>query len=155
LRADTYKQYLKTKLNPVSGRPSEKGKQDLFYQSKRLLCNSIYEDYSEAIRLNDKTVSDIVLELNVLKNKMSKQTIIYEEDSKVAASRYRGGQNIHDTRRLQRLYQSHIAAQTANKAIRKTIDEAISDYKLVCEAKEDAPHQELKKMETDSKKDKK
>jgi hypothetical protein len=73
----------------------------------------------------------------------------------VAASRYRGGQNIHDTRRLQRLYQSHIAAQTANKTIRKTIDEAVSDYKLVCEAKEDAAHQELKKMETDSKKDKK
>jgi hypothetical protein len=53
------------------------------------------------------------------------------------------------------LYQSHIAAQTANKAIRKTIDEAISDYKLVCEAKEDGAHQELKKMETDIKKDKK
>ena len=155
LRADTYKQYLKTKLSPVSGSSTEKGRQDLFYQSKRLLCSSIYEDYSEAIRLNDKTVSDIVLELNVLKNKMSKQTIIYEEDSKVAASRYRGGQNIHDTRRLQRLYQLHIAAQTANKAIRKTIDEAISDYKLVCEAKEDAAHQELKKMETDIKKDKK
>jgi hypothetical protein len=100
-------------------------------------------------------VSDIVLELNVLKNKMSKRTIIYEEDSKVAASRYRGGQNIHDMYRLRKLHQSYPAAQKANKTIRKTIDEALSDYKLVCEAKADAAHQEVKKIETDIKKDKK
>jgi hypothetical protein len=134
LRADTYKQYLKTQLNPVSGSSSEKRRQDLFDQSRGLLCSSIYADYSEAIRLNDKTVSDIILELNALKYKMSKQTIVYEENSKVVASRYRGGQNIHDMRRLQILYQSHIAAQKANKTIRKTIDEAVSDYKAVCEA---------------------
>jgi hypothetical protein len=155
LRADTYKQYLKTKLSPVSGSSSDKTRQDLYDKSKRLLCDSIYSDYSEAIRLNDKTVSDIVLELNVLKNKMSKKTIIYEEDSKVAASRYRGGQNIHNAHTLKKLHYSYVAAQKANKTIRKTIDEALSDYKMVCEVKEDAAHQELKKIETDSKKDKK
>jgi hypothetical protein len=151
LRADTYKQYLKTKLNPVSGSDADKTRQDLLDKSKRLLCNSIYADYSDAIKINDKTVSDIVLELNVLKNKMSKKIIIYEKDSKVVASRYKGSQNIHDMRRLEKLYQTYPAARKANKAIRETIDEAMSDYKLVCEAKEDAAHQELKKIETDKK----
>lgn len=137
LRANTYKQYLKTKWNSLSGSDSDQARQGLSKKSKRFLCNSIYADYSEALKISDRNVSDIVLELNVLKNKMSKQTIIYEKDSKVAASRYRGGQNIHDMRRLEKLYQSHRAAQKANKAVHKSVNEAMSDYKLVCEAKED------------------
>jgi len=153
LRADTYKQYLKTQLNPVPESFSDKAKQHLFDKSKRLLCNSIHADYSEAMRVNDKTVSDIVLEINALKGKMISRTFVSEKDSKVAASRYRAGQNVHNMRKLNKLNASYLAAQKANKAVHNTINAAISDYKLVCEVKVDAAHQELKKVETDKKRD--
>lgn len=150
LRADAYKQYLVTKLNPFSGSDSDKTRQDLIDQSRALLCYAIYADYTKAAKINDKTLSDIILESNVLKNKMAKEKMDYDTNINVDPYYYKSAQKVHNMRRLRGLRQLQVTASIADADIKK----ALLDYKLVC-GKEDAAREELIRIEKDKRRDKK
>jgi hypothetical protein len=149
LRADTYKQYLKTKLNPV-GSDSNKTRQGLVDKSRTLMCYAIYADYTKATKINDKTLSDIILEFNVLKNRMASEKMDYDTDINVLPYYYKSAQKVYSMRRFRGIRQSRVTASIADADIKK----ALSDYKLVC-GKEDAARGELIRIEKDERRDKK
>ncbi len=134
LRADTYKQYLRTKLNPASGSESDETRQGLFDKSRALMCYAIHADYTTAIKKNNKNLSDIILESNVLKNKMKKEKMDYDTNTDVSPYYYRSSQKIHNMRLLRGLSNSQRAAHSADANIK----DALSDYKSVCREKDDA-----------------
>jgi tetratricopeptide (TPR) repeat protein len=137
LRADTYKQYLITKLDPVSGSDLDKTRQGLIDKSRALMCSAIYTDYTKAIKINDKALSNNLLELDVLKKRMTDDRTDYDTNINVAPYYYKSAQRTHDMRRLRQLNRSRGTLNSADASIKKDL----SDYKLVC-GKENAAHGE-------------
>lgn len=150
-RADVYKKLLNSRVEPATGIDSGAARRPLSNQSRIFLCDAAYSDIATARKINSKNLTKIVSEIQTLATRLNEQDRTYPADSKVAPSRYVGGRNIHDMRKLDKLYQSQIIARQASVEIGMTL----SDYKSVCEMKEDAARLEEKKIEKDIRRDKK
>jgi hypothetical protein len=149
-RADTYKQYAVAKLSAVAGSDSDKAKQGRVDASRGLICNAIYADYTKAMAINEKTLSNITLEFNALKDKMTSENIVYDPNSNAEPYRYKSAKKTLNMRRLNQLNLLRRDAYNANVSMKKSL----SDYKLVC-AKEDAARGEPIRIEEDTRRDKK
>ena len=131
LRADAYKQYLKTNLIAAAKSGSDKARRALFDQSKALLCHAIQFDYAKANDLNQKALAAINADTYLLSNKMNQDKTNYEPESNVTPYHIKSAEKTHDSRRLRNLYQSQRAAIQAGANIKA----AIQDYELVCQTR--------------------
>jgi hypothetical protein len=129
LRADTYKQYLKTNL--IAAAKSGADNAALVDRSKALLCHAIQFDYTQAYDLNQKALDAINADTYLLSNKMNQDITNYEQDSKVTPYHIKSAERTHDQRRLRNLYQSQRAAIQAGVDIKA----ATKDYEAVCQTK--------------------
>jgi hypothetical protein len=132
LRADTYKQYLKTKLNPAAKDNPDKMKQDVLDKSRTLLCRAIHADYEKAASITTKTLADINGDINLIKDKMQKGITDYDPESKVYPYYIKSSDRTLDARRMRGLYNAH---RTVTQAA-MNINKAMTDSKAVCETKQ-------------------
>ena len=131
LRADTYKQYLKTNIITAAKSGSDNAKSAHMDRSKALLCYAIQFDYTQAYDLNQKALAAINADTYLLSNKMNQDITNYEQDSKVTPYHIKSAEKTHDERRLRNLYQSQRAAIQAGNSIKA----AMKDYEVLCQTK--------------------
>ncbi len=149
LRADSYKQYLLTKLNPQAEASSDKAKQDLIDRSRTLLCHAIGADYAKARSLNNKALSDTVVQLNALRSRMASKEGQYDAPLKVDPTYLKSARQKKDMRQA-RVWENQVRACKHNDTV---IAGAMSDSKLSC-GKEDAARRQAARMERDRGRDK-
>lgn len=150
-RADAYKQVLTAKWNPALQSNASEARQPLFDKSRTLLCYATYSDYATARKINDNFLAKASSEITVLKARLEEQRMKYQVNRKDTLSREIRARNVLDVRQL--TYLSRLQEDVIQANI--TIDKAISDYKLICQTKEDMARLEAKKSEKDKIRDKK
>jgi hypothetical protein len=133
LRADVYKQYLKTNLTAAATSGSDKATQVYFDQSKALLCHAIQFDYARANDLNQKALAAI------RKDSYFATITNNEQDSNVTPYPIKSAQKSHELRRLRYMYETKRAEKDAIQAD-ANIKAAIQDYELVCKTKSKQVH---------------
>jgi hypothetical protein len=141
LRADVYKQYLKTDLIAAAKSDPGKAKRDLSDQSKALLCHAIQFDYTRADDLNQKALAAIIRDtyLAIIKYAYFAPITNEEQDIKVTPYPIKSAQKSHELRRLRYMYETKRAEKDAIQAD-ANIKAAIQDYELVCKTKSKQVH---------------
>jgi hypothetical protein len=131
LRANTYKQYLATTVNPAIQNNSDKAKQVPLDKSRTLLCRALYSDCERVKQISRKKIEDIQAEINAIRGRMAADTT--ESDTSYAVNPYyqKSAQKTHLARQLRKLNQD---LKNANQ-VSVNMMKALPDYKPVCEMK--------------------
>ena len=128
-RANTYRQYLTTTLNPAVRSNSDEAKRVPLAKSRTLLCRALYSDSETAKRISRQKVDDIQAEINVTRGKMAAEVSDYETSYDVNPYYKKSAQKTHNFLHLRRLNQALKAANQENANMVK----ALPDYKSVCD----------------------
>jgi hypothetical protein len=131
LRANTYKQYLATTVNPAIQNNSDKAKQAPLDKSRTLLCRALYSDCERVKQISRKKIEGIQAEINAIRGRMAADTT--ESDTSYAVNPYyqKSAQKTHLARQLRKLNQD---LKNANQ-VSVNMMKALPDYKPVCEMK--------------------
>jgi hypothetical protein len=131
LRANTYKQYLATTVNPAIQNNSDKAKQAPLDKSRTLLCRALYSDCEKVKRISRQKIEDIQAEINAVRGKMAAEITEPETSYDVNPYYKKSAQKTHNFNQLRRLNKDLKAANQDNFNRMK----ALPDYKPVCDIK--------------------
>ena len=135
MRAESYRQYLKTTLNPAIQSNPDKARQGSMGKSRALLCHALYADYETAARISKQKKADSYAELKAMQANLGPSAPSDQANDNIALYHKRAARNIQGTRQMQTKY--YEARKNAERP-GFTMEQVMKDYKGVCDGADSA-----------------
>lgn len=131
MRGDSYKEILRTRLNPLTPYGQEEAKKPFFGKKRELVCGAVYADYRKASDLLDRSIQTGITEIEARNVRMKE---LKEGKDPTRQHKSKSGEYINIMRDMRRILYRQASASSGVKHLK----EAFNDYRTVCSAEEQA-----------------
>lgn len=131
MRGDSYKEFLKTRLNPLTPSGKEEAKKPFFDKKREMVCGAVYADYRKASDLLDRSIQTGITEIEARNVRMKE---LKEGKDPTRQHKSKSGEYINIMRDMRRILYRQASARSGVKHLK----EAMDDYRTVCSAEEKA-----------------